>query len=226
MKKSYFLLTVIFTLILLVCCKSLQLPSYNLEILGNHLISVDRATEIKNRYQTERIDLLENQLKDLYNNDDFRDSKFAWLPLDKMKAYVAYIESIKVANPEENVSGIRLYFATYPNNVSGEKYPGQQTFFMVPTVKTDFNDTTFETMNHLPFVIQPNNSSTPLKGEFIILDELMQTYKRDVRYSSYHTNNNEPQRTGLQTSRSSARLAQGEVTKTILNEFNLAPPPE
>ena len=224
MKKSHFLLTVIFTLILLVCCKSLQFPSYNLEILGNHLISVDRATEIKNRYQTERIDLLENQLKDLYNNDDFRDSKFAWLPLDKMKAYVAFIESIKAANPDENVSGVRVYFATYPNDPSGEKYPGQQTFFMVPTVKTEFNDTTFETMNHLPFVIQPSSPNTPLKGEFIILDGLMQTYKRDVRYSSYHTNNNEPQRTGVTTSRSSARLLQGEITKTILNEAELAPP--
>ncbi|WP_299888510.1 hypothetical protein [uncultured Lacinutrix sp.] len=225
MKKKHLLLTVIFAAILLVCCKSLHISPFNPEVLANHLISSDRANNIKELYKTDRIDLLDDILKDRYNNNEFRDSKFAWFSLEKMKSYINYIEAINSANPEKVVSGIRIYFAAYPNQ-SNEEHPGKQTIFMVPTVKTAFNDTEFEIMNHLPFEVQPSNSNMPLKGEFKILDDLMLRYKKDERYSLYSNNSNNSQRIGISSNTTSSQLMREDVTKTILNEGDLAPPPE
>ncbi|MEM7108065.1 MAG: hypothetical protein AAF519_07550 [Bacteroidota bacterium] len=64
--------------------------------------------------------------------DGKEDSRYGWHSLDFYENYLAYLkhESAKVGI---KVSGIRLYYAAYPDdNVSGEQ-SGYQTYLYVPT---------------------------------------------------------------------------------------------
>lgn len=233
MKKFYPSLVIILTLLLIIVvgCKSLpniDYPSNPNETLQGHLITKERALTIKQQYDSLRLDLFEDKLKDVYH-DDFEDTQFVWISLDKMKAYIKYLERIQRKNRDKDVSGIRVYFAAYPNRTN-EKYPGNQTSFMVPTVKTNFNDPEFNIMNHLPFVIQPYTPNDPIKGDFIPLENLMIDYKKEDRMTLYNKTNG-LQKTAARSSQaissSTAAAAQeNNTTKTILNEFNLAPPPK
>ncbi len=198
-------------------------------VLQSHIIPVDRALEIHHEYKAKRLELLGDTLKDIYDDNTFKDTEFNWVSLRKLKKYIAYLEAIKISNPEENVSGVRIYYAAYPNT-SNAQYPGQQTLFMVPTVKTSYNDD-IDVMNHLPFVIQPYNDGNPIKGDFIILDDLMLDYNKQERQALYYekSQSRRPGQTGssLRSAAASAAAAVNEgVTSTILNELNLAPPPK
>ena len=234
MKKFYPPLVILLTLslIIVVGCKSLPNLDYpdsvnNNETLQNHLITKERALAIKKEYDSLRLDLFEEKLKDVYENNEFVDTEFVWFSLETMKAYIKYLEKIKRKNPDKNVSGIRIYYAAYPNRTS-EKYPGNQTSFMVPTTKIDFNDPDFNIINHIPFEIQPYSSNNPTKGDFIPLTNLMVDYKRDDRMQVYAKSNNQ-QKTGARLSQqltSAASAAAANTTPTILNEGDLAPPPK
>lgn len=234
MKKLYPPLVIILTLslIIVVGCKSLpNLNNYNSEILQTHLIDAERANTIKNEYDAKRLEPLQPILNQTYGNG-FQDTEFIWVPLKKLEAYVKYIKAIDKANPNHDVSGVRFYFAAYPNETS-ETYPGQQTGFMVPTVKTGYNSP-FEPMEHLPFEIVPNTPNKPLTGQFQILDSLMlgfENKKRMGNYKSRSENRRRAQSRSAQLNSSSnvtnAAVAQeNNVTKTVFNELNLAPPPK
>jgi len=165
------------------------------------------------------------------------------MPLEDLKAYVNYIETIKNTNPEDEVSGIRLYFSAYPNKSQlydrDIKYPGQQTIFMVPTVKSDMRNERNPTMNHLPFAIKPYSTENPIKGSFIILEKLMlEYYKSQERVRHYYENSKQNRKnttTGSQvttgstsgfSARSGSRANNTGLTSTAYNEFQQAPPPK
>lgn len=233
MKKFYPPLVIILTLLLIIVvgCKSLpNLNNYNSEILQDHLIDAERANTLKTEYDSTRLVPLQPILDNTYGNG-FKDTEFIWVPLKKLEAYVKYIKSIDKANPNHNVSGVRFYFAAYPNS-SSEKYPGQQTGFMVPTVKTGYSSP-FEPMQHLPFEVLPNNPNMPLTGEFQILDNLMLEFDNKNRMGNYKSRSDNRRRAQSRSSQltnspntANAVAQENNVTKTVLNEFNVVPPPK
>jgi len=244
MKHSISLLVkLLLCVILFQSCTAVN-GKYSKDRIEKHILPIDNVIEMHDEYDRKRIQLLQEKLRDEYQNPKFEDTKFVWMPLEDLKAYVSYIEAIKNANPEDNVSGIRLYFAAYPNkrqlNDREIKYPGQQTAFMVPTVESFNRNERFPTMNHLPFAIKPESDSNPIKGSFVILEKLMLGYHngRD-RVKRYYENSkqNRPQgtTTGSQgttgaptgfSARSSAVRNNEELISTAYNEFQLAPPPK
>jgi hypothetical protein len=235
MKKFYPPLVIILTLSLIIVagCKSLpNYNNYNNEILQAHLIDANRANTIKSEYDSKRLQPLQPILNDIYGNG-FQDTEFIWVPLKKLEAYVKYIKAIDKANPNHDVSGVRFYFAAYPNETS-ERYPGQQTGFMVPTVRTGYNSP-FEPMKHLPFEVIPNNANMPLTGQFQILDSLMLDLDNKNRMGNYKSRSENRRRVQSRSSQlnsssnvtnAAAAAQEDNVTKTVLNEFNLAPPPK
>ena len=209
---------------------------YNSERVRRHILPIDNVVEMYNEYDAKRIELLEDKLKNVYNNTKFEDTKFVWMSLEDLKAYVSYIESIKNTNPEDEVSGIRLYFSAYPNkrqlNDREIKYPGQQTAFMVPTVNSNNRNERYTVMNHLPFAIKPENSNNPIKGSFVILEKLMLSYYKSQERMEYYYKNSKQERQGQSTGTSSgfsSRNSRNEnegLTSTAYNEFQLVPPPK
>lgn len=209
---------------------------YSLKKINQHEIPIADAIEMHNEYESNRIQLLEKKLGTLYKNPEFEDTKFVWMPLEDLKAYVNYVEDIKRTNPNDEVSGIRLYFSAYPNkkqfDYSNKKItdPGQQTIFMVPTVKLDNKNEEHKIMNHLPFAIKYENKSNLIKGSFKILDTLMLNYyKGQERRDNYYEKSKQTRQQKASTLSSSLSFRQDEykgLKSVIYNEFQLAPPPK
>ena len=207
----------------------------NLDLLKETIIPVDNAIEMFNEFHYNRIELLEKTLKKVYRDPKFEDTKFIWMPFDKLKAYVKYIEAIQKANPEHEVSGVRLYYAAYPNKrrLNGRKikYPGQQTAFMVPTVRSNNKKEKEELMNHLPFAIKPESNNNPIKGRFVIIEKLMLSYHNvKERVNAFYKNSKQEKNLKSLSFASvasvSALNADDGLTSTISNEFQQAPPPK
>ncbi|WP_158847563.1 hypothetical protein [Algibacter sp. L1A34] len=197
-------------------------------LLQNHLISSAQGKEMFAEFNENRTKIIEGTLQEKYKDNDFEDTKFIWYSLDEIKAYLQYIESIQKANPKQDVSGLRIYFAAYPNSKkfkSGKsiKHPKQQTVFMIPTVGVDLGEKKHKSMNHLPFIIK-SDSSNPLAGQFEIVDELMIDFNKKKRLEMYYKKAQNFQKAGVNFS-ASLFTARAVETSTIYNEGEMIPPP-
>ena len=229
--KSHYLAGILFcNLLFLISCDFVDKKNYSThnKSLEKHLIPVEKAIEMHHQYEMLRTDLLADTLKDIYKKPDFKDSKFAWFSLEDIKAYLAYIEAIKKANPEQDVSGIRIYFAAYSNgeetNGSQNSYPGQQTFFMIPTVKINNPTTTFNALNHLPFYLISDEEKGLVKGEFVVSTDLMHGFEKEKRLENF---NKQPKvlKGSFGAPAKGGSTCQYRVS-TVFNEGELTPPPK
>ncbi|MEO0555624.1 MAG: hypothetical protein AAF149_20635 [Bacteroidota bacterium] len=100
-------------------------------------ITLERAHEMYKSYQ-ERY----NALTEFRGGKE--DSRYGWHSLDFYENYIAYLkhESAKVGI---EVSGIRLYYAAYPENRESGAQQGYQTYLYVPTYYDK------ETKKHIAF---------------------------------------------------------------------------
>jgi hypothetical protein len=190
MKRKNLLVTVsvFLLLILFIVYKTKNNTSFD-NLIKKHIISVDLGIKLQSEFEKNRINLIEPTLLNKYKDSVFEDTKFVWFSLEDVKQYLKFIEKIQKENPKKEVSGIRIYFAAYPNNQSF-KHPGQQTFFMATTVNSGANNLEYTILNHFPFYIE-SNTQNPLKGDFIIIEDLMlgsnETKKR--RINAYNGRN-------------------------------------
>lgn len=196
-------------------------------LVKEHIITSAQGKEMFRQYQENRAKVMQPLLLDIYENKTFEDTKFIWYSLDDIKGYLEYIESIQKANPKQDVSGLRIYFAAYPNSKKFKegkaiKHPGQQTVFMIPTVGIE-GVQKYKSMNHLPFVIKPS-SSNALKGQFEIVEELMHEHDKEKRLKLYDKKLQSLQKAGVSFS-SSLFANRAEETSTIYNEGEMIPPP-
>lgn len=89
------------------------------------IISLERAQKMYASYN-ERFEALTEF------RDGEEDARYGWHSLDFYKNYVAYVEQ-EAAKVGIKVSGLRLYYAAYPeDNESGEQ-AGYQTYLFLPT---------------------------------------------------------------------------------------------
>ncbi|WP_298900992.1 hypothetical protein [uncultured Psychroserpens sp.] len=195
-------------------------------IFKNHIISKEQGVNMFREFQRNRTKIIEPILQKKYGDPSFEDTKFVWLSLEDMKEYMAFLEAIQEENPKKEVSGLRVYFAAYPNerqyNGKTIKHPKQQTFFMIPTVNSGWADGNNVNVSHLPFVIEPDGKNR-LKGKFKIVKELMLDYKKDGRYDFYNKRN------GIQEGSFNMFKTlvpkYKETTNTLFNEGEMSPPP-
>ena len=224
--KTLYRLSVILLLIAIAVfsCEKNNAQSFD-NLFKKHIISENQGVDMFREFQNSRTNVIEPILKKRYNDSAFEDTKFVWVSLDDMKEYMHFIETIQKENPKRDVSGLRLYFAAYPNskefNGKRIKHPRQQTFFMIPTVKNQRATSRNVNLNHLPFVIEPKGNNA-LKGNFKIVEELMLDYDKKSRIDTYNKTNNVQE-----GSFSAIRLTnrKQETTSTIFNEGEMSPPP-
>lgn len=172
------------------------------------IISVEEAIEMKNEYQNTIAPLIESRI-----DSDYQATNFAWIDLASLKEYMALLEEVMTVNDKE-ISGVRIYFSAYPDAAtfqsSGKKinYPARETVFLAPTIKTPTTtlSSQYENLENLPFSIEPTDKTNPLKGDFIVIDELL--CASDNKGT-----------TAITTTTGS------ENTSLILNNANLTPPP-
>ena len=88
-------------------------------------ISIERARKMLESYQDRYASLTELR-------EGKEDSRYGWHSLEFYENYIAYLkhESAKIGI---KVSGIRLYYAAYPEDDRSGKQAGYQTYLYVPT---------------------------------------------------------------------------------------------
>lgn len=190
-----------------------------------HIIPIKQAVSMYNTQNRIKERIINPTLKKVYNDGEFEDTVFAWFSLDEMRNYINYIDAIQKENPKENVTGIRVYLGRY--NQNSKKYKNQQNVFFVPTVENPGINSRFKNLNHLPFAVEPDDSSNPLKGDFLILNELvLNTEDQKKRVNNYYTIQKQRKQEASLSLFNLNTLFVEEVTSTILNEGDLAPPPK
>lgn len=88
-------------------------------------ITIERAQDLYRAYDA-RFDALTQ------HRNGKEDARYGWHSIAFYKNYIAYLEQeAKKANLE--VSGLRLYYAAYPNDAESEEHADYQTYMFVPT---------------------------------------------------------------------------------------------
>jgi len=190
----------------------------------NQIISIDKALRIFKNEKQIKNKIINPTLREVYKDDSFEDTEFAWFSLSEMKNYINYIETVQKENPKNKISGVRVYMGRYDRETS-EKYANQQTVFFVPTVANKTINSSFENLNHLPFGILPDNANNPLKGQFKVIEPLVyDTEDKKKRIHAFEKSNAVVDEAGF----GFAPIFRNEIelTSLVLNEGELAPPPK
>lgn len=179
----------------------------------SQIISVEQAIEMKDAYQ----DSIGSLIKDNFSTKDnpYEPTMFAFISLDSLKQYMSYLEEVERLN-EKKISGVRIYFAAYPNKEKLQStgktpiYKGRETFFIAPTMEVEPNEwgREYPNLRNIPFYIEPSGDNK-LVGKFKAIDKLL--FDKDSRPSI--------------TKRDSIGDETGK-TSLILNEMQLTPPPK
>lgn len=183
----------------------------------DQIISLNQAIEMKDEYDFSILPLIEKAKS--VNGSEYQATEFAYIDLDSLKKYVAFLEEVERLN-NKKISGLRFYFAAYPNQNKYAtldkvpKYKGRETFFIAPTVEIEETELskTYTNLKHVPFSIAPNGSNK-YKGEFMPINTL------------FSNKNGANQRTNF----SNTTIAKQQIddnTSLILNELQLTPPPK
>lgn len=190
------------------------------------IIPVEKAVTMYNTQNRIKDKVINPTLQKVYNDTTFTETEFAWFSLDEMRHYINYIDAIQKENPKEKVTGMRVYFGRY-NAQTSKKYNNQQTVFFVPTAENPGMNSKYINLNHLPFAIKPDNRSNPIKGDFLILNDLvLDTDDQKKRINNYYKTQQQRKQEASLNPFSLNTLIIEEVTSTILNEGDLAPPPK
>ena len=178
----------------------------------SQIISIDQAIEMKNSYQDSIGSLIMENFST--NESEYDPTLFAFIELDSLKQYIAYLEEVERLNAKK-ISGVRIYFAAYPNkdkfNSTNKApiYKGRETFFFAPTMTVEPNEwgREYPNLKNIPFYIEPSGKNK-LIGKYKAIDKLL--CKNDSR--PINTQND--------------TIIETDKTSLILNEFQLTPPPK
>jgi hypothetical protein len=175
--------------------------------MSSKIIPIEQAIEMKNEYKTHINPLIEK-----FRGNSYKATDFAWLDLAALKEYVALLEEVQSKN-NKTISGVRIYFSAYPNDATFKstganvKFPAQESFFMVPTIKVASTPLSSQHPNleNLPFCINPKTSTDFLVGDFEVIGDLLNS--KDNTSSTAVTNYT-------------------NKTSLVMNDLQLTPPPK
>ena len=196
-------------------CKSLYCNTYS--GIPKQIIPVSQAIAMKKEYKSKIAPLIESG-----NGKGYQATEFAWISLDSLKKYIAFLDKIQEVNKKE-ISGIRIYFAAYPNNntfsATGKTidHPGRETVFLAPTMKVQQTSLSsqYRNLENVPFYIQPAGKDA-LAGTFTVIEELL--YKAD----------NNPPKPVIKSADKTAGdpVPAAQATSVIFDNLGLVPPPK
>lgn len=202
----------IFTLLFIFfsCENKKNNEALNEVVTPSQIISIDQAVEMKDAY----LDSLGRPVLGKYSTEEveFDPTLFAFIELDSLKQYVKYLEEVEKLN-DKKISGIRIYFAAYPNKEvmqstgKAPKYKGKNTFFFAPTMEVEPNEwgREYPNLRNIPFYIE-STGQNKLIGTFKAIDRLL--CKHDSR-----------------TTNTKDTIKETVKTSLILNDLQITPPP-
>lgn len=218
--NSFYGFIISLTLIFINSCEQPQ--TVNLVEAPDQIISVLQAKKMYDSYTERRLPIIK-EFEDANQQDsalNFEPTRYGWYDYTTIKQYLAYIEKeAKEAGVE--ISGLQFYFANYPanekyNNGEMKKYAGQNSFFIVPTLRNNKEDKAF--------CISLNSNG---KKEAVLLQKLIPRLKVNEAMNGM-SNKNNPE-TNAYKSRNADDDSKSDSTyntnSLILNESNLVPPP-
>ncbi len=162
------------------------------------IIPLEQAMELYNTYTERRVPII--QKYEINNNrSEFHPTRYAEYDYKTIKEYILYIEN-EAKKAKVDITKLRFYFTTYPNaekfkNGAQIKYPGHNSFFMVPTIKNKNRHDAFYTITE-----KGGNTKS-----YFIENRKNELYKNKASFFSFK-----------QAER---------INSLILNEAGLIPPP-
>lgn len=154
----FFLLTIAFS------CEEKQEQSANqitqedIEAMKeNHLIKLNDAVKMYDKYEKLRIKFFKDSLKSRYGNN-FKDTRMVWFDIKDVRAYLKYLEE----NTSE-AEGLAFYFGV--NSGSARQGKNHQSFFIAPTLSNVVNGDTIQ------------SGYTEVNGERVFLYEKYKNYR-------------------------------------------------
>jgi len=221
MKKNVltvFLGTSILGILLTSCCKC------DLKYTGvpSRIISVNQAVTMEEEYNSTIAPLIEDAKST--NAEKYKATQYAYVELDSLKKYIAFLDEVQRKNSKQKITGIRIYFAAYPKvkpsnfKVKEDVKLGRETFFLAPTMLVNNPRLTLEQnkriyLKNVPFSIKPTNpSKDKYIGDFKIINDLLNS--NDVNF-------------GLPNTISTSRIGSvTDDTSLIMNDLYVCPPPK
>lgn len=188
----------------------------NFEGVPSNIISVDQGVKMKAEYDAK----IAPYIKASKPNGVYDPTEFAYIELDSLKKYIAFLENVEKLNGEK-ISGIRIYFAKYADKSENNetiKYPGRETFFFAPTInigataKLTEVQNQYPTLQNVPFYVSSKDKNNKYKGTLKPIEGLLMS--QDVRKST--------QEASLQQNPGTEAGIEGSV---LLNDMNMVPPP-
>lgn len=104
-----------------------------------HIIGADKANKMYKSYTKDRVELLDETLKKMYKDPNFKDTRNVWFDIKSMKAYIKHLE-----DKAGDFDGIQIYFAV---NTDGGIEKNHQTVFIAPTKKNNGVQSGFTIIN-------------------------------------------------------------------------------
>ena len=92
-------------------------------MVENHIIPLDEAIEMYKKYSTDRVEILNDTLKEKYRKPDFEDTRMVWFDIKDVRAYLKYLEE----NTSE-AEGLAFYFGV--NSDQAQQGKNHQSFFI------------------------------------------------------------------------------------------------
>lgn len=113
------------------------------------IISIEKAKEMYDVYSNNTVPMFK-EIKAKLNDTAFEPTRYGWYDYKTIKQYLAFIEQEAKQSGVE-ISGLQFYFTSYPDKEkfsdgSPVKYPGKNSFFIIPTMNTEGKDYGFYTV--------------------------------------------------------------------------------
>ena len=184
----------------------------------SNIISVAQAIKMHDEYVNRIMPLIEKDKLEK-QNEAYQATQYLYLNLDSLKQYIAFLDKVQEKN-NKKISGLRLYFAAYPNLDDSKKagfeseYPGRETMFMAPTMQVESTELSkqYTILEHIPFYIKPSGEDKYI-GEYMQIEGLL--CKPDNRQSKTKTS----------ASQKSELTNAAAETSLIGNKIPQCPPP-
>lgn len=110
----------------------------------NIAITYEEMQAMFDAYKNEPKKVSDNYIREQSNGRDTVSTTSSWYRLNDLKQYIAYLEKISMEKGIE-LTGIRIYPASYPKDFSNKEYAGTQTLIFAPTALIGGkNDVAFE----------------------------------------------------------------------------------
>jgi len=197
----------------------------NTTTVPSGIISVNKAVNLHETYKESRYQVI-NETIGGQTDSTFLDTQFVWFEYEKIKNYIAYLETVERKNPNNpEISGIRVYFGAYDS--TNPEYPQQQTVFFNPTIKTELEEDN-NNMKNLPFYILPDTANEPLVGKYKVIQRLLLDEYNDVERAFIANSNlghEETSENMVQKSAITNAKNGGDGTSLSFNIGHLSPPP-